>query len=68
MCFGQFEFYGFKYFCSTEVPEVSDDVASIASSEEYCGHLVMKVNGTSPFQKCLETKGISPDEQYDMCI
>jgi hypothetical protein len=52
----------------TEVPEVSDDVASIASSEEYCGHLVMKVNGTSPFQKCLETKGISPDEQYDMCV
>jgi hypothetical protein len=28
----------------------------------------MKVNGTSPFQKCLETKGISPDEQYDMCV
>jgi hypothetical protein len=52
----------------TEVPEVSDDVPSIASSEEYCGHLVMKVNGTSPFQKCLETKGISPDEQYDMCV
>jgi hypothetical protein len=28
----------------------------------------MKVNGTSPFHKCLETKGISPDEQHDMCV
>lgn len=52
----------------TEVPEVSDEEATIASSVEYCGHLVMKENGTSPFQKCLETKDISPDEQYNMCV
>ena len=52
----------------TEVPTASDAVASIASSDKYCGRLMSKEFGNSPFQKCLEKIGIASDEQFTMCV
>ncbi|XP_052094934.1 zonadhesin-like [Mytilus californianus] len=52
----------------SEIPATTSAVEVIASAPEYCGHLILKENGTSPFQKCLESSSIQADKYYSMCV
>lgn len=52
----------------SEIPATTGAMNEIAKAPEYCGYLILKENGTSPFQECLESATIQADKHYNMCV
>ena len=52
----------------SEIPATTGDINKIAKNPEFCGYLILKENGTSPFQECLQSSNIQADKHYNMCV